>query len=175
MPKISLLKIVESTSVDGPGIRTSIYCAGCVNGCKGCHNPQSWAIENGVRTDIEDIIKAIKNDDAHGVTFSGGDPMLQASSFTELARRIHNELGKDIWCYTGYTLEEILNDEVKKGLLSEVDVIVDGRFVLELRDEDLLFRGSSNQRILDAKKSLKAGKAVTFNYNPYPDFGLKEK
>lgn len=170
MPKISILKIVESTTVDGPGIRTSVYCAGCLNGCKGCHNPQSWNIENGVRTDIDEILKVIKLDDAHGVTFSGGDPMLQASAFTELARRIHNELNKNIWCYTGYTFEEILHDEAKKALAAEVDVIVDGRFVLELKDPDLLFRGSSNQRILDAQKSLKAGRAILYNYNPLPDF-----
>lgn len=175
MPKISLLKIVESTTVDGPGIRTSIYCAGCVNACKGCHNPQSWAIENGIRTDIEDILKKIREDDARGVTFSGGDPMLQATAFTELARRIHTELGKNIWCYTGYTFEQIINDEAKKALMSEVDVVVDGRFMIELKNADLLFRGSSNQRILDAKKSLKAGKPVEYNYNPYPEFADIDK
>lgn len=98
--------------------------------------------------------------------------MLQASAFTELARRIHNELNLNIWCYTGYTFEEILNDEAKKALMAEVDVIVDGRFVIELKNEDLLFRGSSNQRILDAKKSLKLGKPVEFNYNPFPEFEL---
>lgn len=111
---------------------------------------------------------AIRKDDASGVTFSGGDPMLQANAFAALAKRIHAELGKNIWCYTGYTFEEILNDEAKKSLMAEVDVIVDGRFVIEQKDEDLLFRGSRNQRILDARKSLKALKPIEYNYNPYP-------
>lgn len=170
MTKISLLKIVECTSVDGPGFRTSVYCAGCVNRCPGCHNPQSWAIENGRWTDVEDILEVIKSDDLCNVTFSGGDPMYQARAFAELARMIHRDTDKDIWCFTGYTFDEIMADDVKRELLSEVDVVVEGRYIKELRDEDLLFRGSRNQRILDAKKSLAAGEPVAYVYNPFPEF-----
>lgn len=94
--------------------------------------------------------------------------MYQATAFAELAKRIKSETKKDIWCYTGYTFEECMADDTKRGLLEQVDTLVDGRFVLALRDTDLLFRGSSNQRILDVKASLKAGEAVA----AHPEEGL---
>ena len=168
MTKISVLKIVESTTVDGPGLRTSVYCAGCVNACPGCHNPQSWDIKNGTLMSIDEIMGKILAEDFCNVTFTGGDPMYQASAFAELAKRIKSETGKDIWCYTGYTFEECIADDAKRSLLEQVDTLVDGKFVLALKDTDLLFRGSSNQRILDVKASLKAGKAV----EAHPEEGL---
>ena len=170
MTKISLLKIVESTTVDGPGFRTSVYCAGCVNACPGCHNPQSWDITHGIMTDVEDIANRILADDLSNVTFSGGDPMFQPLAFAELARIIKQPSNKDIWCYTGYTYERIIKDAEKRQLLEQVDVLVDGPFVQSLRDENLLFRGSSNQRLIDVKKSLAAGHVVQFEYNPFPEF-----
>lgn len=170
MTKISLLKIVEFTSVDGPGFRTSIYCAGCVNHCMGCHNPQSWNINNGKWTDIDDILRVVKGDEMCNVTFTGGDPMYQPKAFAELAKRIKAETNKNIWCYSGYTVEEILENDDMRQLLANVDVLVDGKFIQSLRNEDLLFRGSSNQRIIDAQKSLAEGKAVLYNYNPFPEF-----
>lgn len=168
MTKISVLKIVESTTVDGPGLRTSVYCSGCVNACPGCHNPQSWDIKNGTLMSIDEIMGKIVAEDFCNVTFTGGDPMYQAAAFAELAKRIKSETNKDIWCYTGYTFEECLADDAKRSLLEQVDTLVDGRFVLALRDTDLLFRGSSNQRILDVKASLKAGEAVA----AHPEEGL---
>ena len=170
MTKISLLKIVESTTVDGPGFRTSVYSAGCVNACPGCHNPQSWDITHGIMTDVEVIANKILADDLCNVTFSGGDPMFQPLAFAELARIIKERSNKDIWCYTGYTYERIIKDEEKSQLLKYVDVLVDGPFVQSLRNEDLLFRGSSNQRLIDVQKSLKAGHVVLFEYNPFPEF-----
>lgn len=171
MTKISLLKVVESTTVDGPGLRTSIYCAGCVNKCPGCHNPQSWDINNGQMTDVNDIFAQIVADDEFcNVTFTGGDPMYQARSFAELAKLIKQQTSKTIWCYSGYTIEEIMADEDKRELLQWIDVLVDGRFVQALRDESLIFRGSSNQRIIDVQKSLKERRIVLFKYNPFPDF-----
>lgn len=168
--KISILKIVECTSVDGPGLRTSVYCAGCVNRCAGCHNPQSWDINNGTWTSVEDVLSAIKNDDDFcNVTFTGGDPMYQPLAFANLARRIKEETTKTIWCYTGYTFEQILADDNKKKLLQYLDVVVDGKFVQSLRDESLVFRGSSNQRVIDVKASLERNKVVLFEYNPFPD------
>lgn len=165
---IFVLNIIGSTTVDGPGFRNSVYCAGCENHCPGCHNPQSWDMMAGKPMRVEDIARQLLEDDICNVTFSGGDPMLQAKGFAELARQIKAGSDKTIWCYSGYTLEEILADPEKTELLANVDVLVDGRYVEALRDTDLLFRGSSNQRILDAKKSLAAKKAITFNYNPFP-------
>lgn len=168
MTKISILKVVESTSVDGPGLRTSVYSAGCENHCPLCHNPQSWDIANGVPTDIEDILHTIIDNDFCNVTFTGGDPMYQPEAFAALARLIKAQTDKDIWCYTGYTFEEIVADRRKMELLREVDVLVDGRYVDQLKSDELIFRGSSNQRMVDVRASLDAGRVVEFDYNPLP-------
>ena len=148
--RLYIMDIIDGTVVDGPGFRLSIYCAGCEHKCKGCHNPQSWEMANGKEMDVEEILQAVK-DSPWNVTFSGGDPFFQAEGFAELARRIKAETSKTIWCYTGYTLEALKeeNDPWKMELLRNIDVLVDGPFVQELRDEQLRFRGSSNQRIIE--------------------------
>lgn len=133
---------------DGPGLRTAIYCAGCLHHCKGCHNPQSWDMAGGEERSVESLLEEIKSDSISDVTFSGGDPFYQAEAFTELARRIKEETSKTIWCWTGFTLEEIQADPVMSRMLEYLDVLVDGPFILEQRDTDLLFRGSPNQRII---------------------------
>ena len=133
---------------DGPGLRTSIYCAGCSHHCKGCHNPQSWDIANGKWMSIDEIMEVIKADTISNVSFSGGDPFFQVEAFTELARRIKTETSKTIWCWTGFTIEQIRADERLSMLLPYIDTLVDGPFILEQRDTTLLFRGSPNQRII---------------------------
>ena len=148
MDRIRVLKIVEQTMADGPGFRTAIYCAGCLHHCKGCHNPQSWAMDGGEWMEIADIMKVIKADSMSNVTFSGGDPFYQVEGFTALAKRIKEETSKTIWCWTGFTIEEIRADERLAQLLPWIDVLVDGPFILEQRDTQLLFRGSPNQRII---------------------------
>jgi anaerobic ribonucleoside-triphosphate reductase activating protein len=107
----------------------------------------------------EQIMKIIEADPYANVTFSGGDPMYQASGFAELAREIHKRTNKDIWCYTGFTFESLINPE-QRELLELLDVLVDGPFIEKLRDTDLLFRGSSNQRLIDVQASLYKGKVV---------------
>lgn len=151
---------MEDTTVDGPGFRTSVYSSGCPHHCPGCHNPQSWNISNGQPVDIEDILKVILDDPFADVTFSGGDPMFQPEGFTELARAIRQRSNKNIWCYTGYLFEDLLRNPAQKALLEQIDVLVDGRFIEALRDEELRFRGSSNQRIIDVKRSLNEGNTV---------------
>ena len=133
---------------DGPGLRTSIYSSGCPHHCRGCHNPQSWDIANGKWMSIDEILDIIKADSISNVSFSGGDPFFQVEAFTELARRIKTETGKTIWCWTGYTIEQIRSDERLSMLLPYIDTLVDGPFILEQRDTTLLFRGSPNQRII---------------------------
>lgn len=145
--------------VDGPGFRTSIYCAGCNHQCPGCHNPQSWSFDGGREMTTEEIMKIIVADPYANVTFSGGDPMYQATGFLELAREIHKCTNKDIWCYTGFTFESLINLE-QRELLEQIDVLVDGPFIEKLRDTDLLFRGSSNQRLIDVQSSLYEGRVV---------------
>ena len=144
---ISLLQIVHDTMVDGPGFRTSIYCAGCENQCPGCHNPQSWDIHRGTPTTTEQIMAEIESDPFANVTFTGGDPMFQPEGFRELAE----------------AFEQLIRNEAQLSLLRLLDVLVDGRYVEALRDTDLPFRGSSNQRILDVKKSLEKGEAVPYS------------
>ncbi len=145
--------------VDGPGFRTSIYCAGCRHRCVGCHNPQSWDFDGGREMSTEDIMRVIEADPYANVTFSGGDPMYQAAGFAELAREIHRRTNKDIWCFTGFRFENLIQED-QRELLEQIDVLVDGPYVESLRDEDLLFRGSSNQRLIDVQASLYAGEVV---------------
>lgn len=105
-------------------------------------------------------MKIIKADPYANVTFSGGDPMFQPEGFAELAEAIRKETNKTIWCFSGFTYEHLIKDKRQRKLLELVDVLVDGPFVKALRDEDLVFRGSSNQRIINVKKSLQEGKIV---------------
>ena len=159
--EISVISIVESTSVDGPGLRTTVYCAGCGHRCKGCHNPQSWDINSGTLTDVTilaDRLLATSED----ITFSGGDPMFQAEAFGELAATIKAKSNRNIWCYTGFRIEQLLKNQKTLALLKNIDVLVDGQFELALRDENLLFRGSSNQRLIDVQKTLERGEIVMY-------------
>lgn len=146
--------------VDGPGFRTSIYCAGCRHQCEGCHNPQSWDFEGGHAMTTEEIMAIIEADPYANVTFSGGDPMYQPEGFAELARAIRQRTRKTIWCYTGFTFEALVNNPRQRALLELIDVLVDGPFVKSLRDETLRFRGSGNQRIIDVPASLAANAPV---------------
>jgi anaerobic ribonucleoside-triphosphate reductase activating protein len=162
MNKLSILKIIEDTTVDGPGFRTTIYAAGCNHHCPGCHNPQSWDIQQGVCYTVTEILNIVKRAEFSNVTFSGGDPLMQPEAFTELARRIHNETRKTIWCYTGYRYEQVLTSPALSGILPYIDVLVDGRYMESLRDESLRFKGSANQRIIDVTASRTSGKIVSW-------------
>ena len=149
---LRVLDIVGGTSVDGPGLRTSVYFAGCGHHCPGCHNPQSWDAGGGEEMTIEEIIDVIDYNDFN-VTLSGGDPMFQIDGMIELARRLKDD-GRNVWCYTGYTYEKVCSDPRMSRLLPFIDVLVDGAFVQSLRDISLRFRGSSNQRLIDVRRSV---------------------
>lgn len=163
---LSILDILHDTTVDGPGFRTAIYCAGCNNQCPGCHNPQSWDMGNGHPMSTDEILSEILADPFSDITFTGGDPMLQAQGFAELAKAIRSQSSKNIWCYTGYTFETLVKNDAQRELISLIDVLVDGPFVQALRDERLYFRGSSNQRLINTQRSLQQGQVVLFDYNP---------
>lgn len=160
--EIRILDIVNDTTVDGPGFRTSIYCAGCRHACQGCHNPESWNFNGGNPMSVDELMQVIVADPFANVTYSGGDPMFLAEGFLELTRRIKSETDKSIWCFTGFTWERLHAEGTAQmiELAESVDVLVDGPFVQELRDEDLLFRGSSNQRLIDVQKTLQSGQIV---------------
>lgn len=158
---LRILSVLEDTTVDGPGFRTSIYCAGCTHHCPGCHNPQSWSPDGGHEMSVDELMQIIEADPfAPGVTFTGGDPMQQAEAFTALAQAIRQRTRKNIWCYTGYRYEALLDMPAQRGLLQLVDVLVDGPYVAAQRDTDLLFRGSANQRLIDVPRSLAQGRVV---------------
>lgn len=149
---LRVIDIVGGTSVDGPGLRTSVYFAGCNHHCPGCHNPQSWDFEGGEAMSVLRI-KEIIDDCDFNVTFSGGDPLMQpVDEMVELARLLKAD-GRTIWCYTGYSYEYVISRPEYKELLACIDVLVDGPFVESLRDISLRFRGSSNQRLVDVARS----------------------
>ncbi len=159
---IQLAGLIEDSIVDGPGIRTAIFAQGCPHHCKGCHNPESWEFGVGTDVPVAELYAAVKSNPlVRGVTFSGGEPFSQAEAFAELAAALKAD-GYEVASYTGYTFEELVNDgtPAQKKLLSLLDILVDGRFILEQRNLDLRFRGSENQRILNVPESLAAQKAV---------------
>lgn len=150
---LQVIRIFDGTAADGPGFRTSIYFSGCLHQCPGCHNPQSWAFDAGESMTIDAIMKQVEDNDLD-VTFSGGDPLYQCENLIELAKRIKQN-GRNIWCFTGFTFEQILHDKSMSKLLQYIDVLVDGPFMENLRDISLLFRGSANQRLVNVPASLK--------------------
>ena len=157
MEKLRVSGIVRESIVDGPGIRFVIFSQGCTHKCVGCHNPQTFEVSGGYQVEILDIIKEIKESPLlDGVTFSGGEPFLQPLSFAKIAEECHR-LCLDVICFTGYTFEELLkmkNNRNIKNLLKNIDILIDGPFILEQRSMLLKFRGSKNQRVIDVKQSL---------------------
>lgn len=141
-----VLDIRRGTTVDGPGFRTSIYLAGCAHACPGCHNPDSWDPAGGVEMTLDEIMAVVREEE-FDVTLTGGDPLYHPEQTAELARAI-SEAGFKVWLYTGYTYEQILASPRLSLPLPWLEAIVEGPFVESLRDPDLLFRGSSNQRII---------------------------
>ena len=145
-----ILDIIHQTTADGPGFRVSVYAAGCNHRCPGCHNPQSWDMKGGREMTVEEVFAEIEKDDfSTGVTFTGGDPFYQVEEFTELAKLIKERTTKNIWCYTGFTHEEIVGNEKLSVLLPYLDALVDGPYIESQRDLSLRFRGSKNQRIIE--------------------------
>ena len=120
---------------DGPGFRTSVYCAGCRHACRGCHNPQSWDFNAGKWMSVDELLEIIKADSMSNVSFSGGDPFYQVEAFTELARRIKEETNKTIWCWTGFTIEEIRADEHLAQMLEYLDNL-EGEHAIQFTEEE---------------------------------------
>ena len=151
--------IVRDSIVDGEGIRDVIFVQGCSHHCKGCHNQQTWDYAGGEHRYVWSIVKEL-SESTNNVTISGGEPFDQYEAVCSLVQELSKQ-GKSIWIYTGNTLSEPISTSYKR-LAPYVDVIVDGRFVEKLKDPDLLFRGSSNQRLIDLKKSVKEQRIVEY-------------
>ena len=165
MKEITTLRIagiIRESIVDGPGIRFAVFGQGCSHNCQGCHNPDSHDFEGGYDCAIDKILEEIdKNPLLKGVTFSGGEPFCQAEEFAELGEKIR-ERGLSVVTFTGYTYEELLDlsNESINRLLEVTDLLIDGRYEADKRDLTLKFRGSSNQRIIDMKKTRETGSMV---------------
>ncbi len=154
---------VNDSIVDGIGIRFTIFTQGCPHHCVGCHNPETHDFDGGKDIDTSELIEKIKkNPLLDGVTFSGGEPFIQAEILAALGKEI-KDLGLNIVTYTGYTFEELYENRDKNGwdkLLEVTDYLIDGKFEIEKKDWTAKFRGSSNQRYLDCQESIRQGKAV---------------
>ncbi|HBJ1647625.1 UNVERIFIED_ORG: anaerobic ribonucleoside-triphosphate reductase activating protein [Clostridium botulinum] len=170
--QVRLSGIAYESLVNGPGVRRVLFAQGCTHNCKNCFNPDTHSFHGGELMDFDKIIKDIvENPILKGVTFSGGDPWEQADKFAYIAEQLKKDIMKpdfNVWCYTGYTYEYILKNKDKrngwKELLNSIDVLVDGRFEDDKKEQGLRFRGSSNQRIIDVKESLKTNEIVILKY-----------
>ena len=167
--EIRIFGFADDSIVDGPGLRFAVFVQGCHHKCDGCHNPESHDINGGTVYNIEDLKKMIDaNPLIDGVTLSGGEPFLQAKPLAEIADHAHSR-GLNVMTYTGFTFEALISgaDEENgwRGLLEKTDLLVDGKFEIDKRSIELNFKGSSNQRIIDVKKSLEAGQIVISEYN----------
>lgn len=152
--------------VNGEGIRHSLFVSGCSHRCKGCFNAPAWNRFYGKPYTLElesQIIEDLKHPKVRGLSLLGGEPFENLPRLIELVDRMKSECGdKDVWAWSGYTFEEILEDSAKRELLERIDILVDGRFILEQRDLKCKFRGSSNQRVIDVKKSLVQNEVVLY-------------
>jgi anaerobic ribonucleoside-triphosphate reductase activating protein len=166
---LRLAGVIRESIVDGPGIRFTVFTQGCPHACPGCHNPETWAPDGGYETTVANLIAEIRKDPLlKGVTLSGGEPFTQSAAMAELSQEVH-ALGLDVMTYTGYAFEDLLEmssaDPGIMQLLKQTDILVDGKFIRELKSLELRFRGSSNQRVIDVRKSLETGMPVPFEFH----------
>ena len=161
MAKIRLARDLQTDSiVDGKGLRCVLWTQGCPHGCIGCHNQLTHSFSDGMLVEISEVISSMKRYRYHdGITLSGGEPFMQPLQLLEIAEEA-KELKWDIWCYTGFEYEELLENHDRRKLLEMIDVLIDGKFELDRRTLSLPFRGSSNQRVIDVQESLKNNKVI---------------
>lgn len=150
--------------VDGPGLRTVIWTQGCTHNCKECQNPESHSFKSGFTVSCDEVVESVTNNKIQsGITFSGGDPFEQPLECAYIARGL-SASKLNLWCYSGYSFEEIIKDSDKLSFLKELDVLVDGKFDCDSKDLSRPFAGSSNQRIIDVQTSLKENKVVEVQF-----------
>ncbi|MEW9094526.1 MAG: anaerobic ribonucleoside-triphosphate reductase activating protein [Clostridiaceae bacterium] len=159
MKELQVAGFLDNSLVNGKGLRAVLFLSGCNHHCPGCHNVAMQEFDYGGKANIKDIFKRVKSNIPliKGITFSGGEPFEQAENLSELAYLLKKE-GLNIWCYTGYTFEYIIEHLDKnngwKELLDNIDILVDGRFEMDKYNHHLKYKGSSNQRIIDVKESI---------------------
>jgi anaerobic ribonucleoside-triphosphate reductase activating protein len=155
--KFRMAGIKKHSVVDGVGVRLVIFFQGCPHHCMECHNPDTWDPDGGDESDTDEIIEIIKNTRyIDGITLSGGDPLFQPEAALEIAKA-SKAMGLSVWCYSGWTYDKVAADEKRSAVMKYVDVLVDGPFVISLKSQDVIYRGSSNQRLVDVRSSLESG------------------
>ena len=157
--EIRLAGLEPESIVDGPGYRFTVFVQGCPHNCPGCHNPQTHDFGGGHIAQTDDVIAHLGQSTlVRGLTLSGGEPMCQPEACRTIVDAAHAK-HLNVWCYTGFTLDALLkeNNPARMALLHSIDVLVDGRFVQEQKSLSLLYRGSSNQRLIDVPKTLATG------------------
>lgn len=171
MTKIRLASPLQQDSiVDGPGIRMVLWTQGCEHHCPNCHNPQTHDLHGGFLCDVEECIHQIMEAPLQtGLTLSGGEPFLQAEALIPIALATKKKHWS-LWAYSGFTFEQLMADSKKRSLLELLDVLVDGKFVEQLKDYRLKFKGSKNQRIIDVPTSLKQQRVVLSSYDTNNQF-----
>lgn len=157
-----IMDIIKNSTVDGEGFRNVLFTAGCLHHCKNCHNPETWSLDSGHDMDVTEAAEKLCNGWLSNVTISGGDPFYQPNALHSLLIIIKNIYHKNVWVYTGFTYEELINLGYD-SILESIDVLIDGLYVDELRDINLIFKGSSNQRVIDIKETLKSGSVTLYN------------
>jgi len=163
--KLRIAATVQDSIVDGPGLRYVVFTQGCPHRCEGCHNPDTFDYDGGYEVDVDELVGDIdKNPILDGVTFSGGEPVIQADALLPLAKAVKDR-GLQLMLYSGYTFEQILKIKAGAKLLGYVDILVDGPFELDKKSLDLTFRGSFNQRVIDVPESLKRRQAVLYDFD----------
>lgn len=162
---LRIADIVNDSIVDGPGIRLTVFVQGCIHNCKGCHNPNTHSFDGGKIIDTDFILnKFFENPLLDGITFSGGEPLLQVEPLSIIAKKI-KESGFNVIVYTGFTWEKLMeNKENYVGLLKYTDILIDGPFIESQKSYDLMFKGSANQRVIDVFKSLNENKVVLYEF-----------
>lgn len=148
---IRVLSIIPETMADGPGLRTSVYVAGCNHKCPGCHNPETWDFNQGDSWDPIDLANELIKNPYTNITFSGGDPIYQIDDLIVCCKHIKECSNKNIWVYTGFTYEALLDIPQYRELEKYVDTFVTDPFIYSMRDTSLTFRGSTNQRIINIR------------------------
>lgn len=164
-------KIQKDDCLNGNGIRVSLFVSGCDFHCKGCQNPQTWDINSGkpfTENTLKVLINELNHDYVQGLTLLGGEPLHQNNleTINMIIDNIHSKnftKNKDVWIYSGYTFEEIMKNDILKETIFKCDVLVDGRYVEELKDQNYHWAGSTNQRVIDIKKTLLLGEISLWN------------
>lgn len=159
-------EMTTDSIVDGEGIRSVVWCQGCIHNCPGCHNPETHDFNSGYLKSVDELCEEIRNlEFQDGITLSGGDPLCQIDACLQIAKFCQS-IGLNVWCYTGYKIEDLLKRSQKehnlRELLENIDVLVDSPFILELKSFDVPFRGSKNQRLIDTKKTIKEQKICLY-------------